>query len=470
MKKLRKKDRIFENIEITGVADKGKAVGRHNGEVVFVEGCVPGDIVDVRTGRKRKGVWNGRVERYVEKSKDRVTPVCEHFGVCGGCKWQHLDYKAQLHHKQVTVENALNRIGKVEVKEMFPILGALETEFYRNKMEFSFSNKRWLTEEEVEKETTYDNRNALGFHRPRAFDKVVDINKCHLQPDPSNEIRNAVRAFALKHDYTFFDIRQQKGLLRQLFIRTASTGEVMIIISFFYEDKEKRTALLDMLKDTFPQITSLQYVINAKKNDTITDQDIKVYNGRGFIYEKLRHVRFKVGPKSFFQTNTKQAERLYDVVVDFAELQGTENVYDLYTGLGSIALYVAKDAKHVVGIEEVAAAIEDAKENAKLNEIENTTFYAGDVKDILTKEFAVKHGKPDLVITDPPRAGMHADVVQMFLDLESPRIVYVSCNPSTQARDLNLLSEKYEVLKSKAVDMFPHTHHIENVVLLKLKK
>ena len=470
MGRRRRKQKLLEGIEITGIADKGKAVGRYDGKVVFVEGAVPGDLVDVRVIRKKKGHEIGVVEQFIRYSSDRKTAVCKHFGVCGGCKWQHLSYEAQLRHKQATVENALQRIGKLEISEIYPILGAIETEYYRNKLEFSFSNKRWITQEEIDTDAEIKQRNALGFHRPGAFDKIVDVEHCHLQADPSNAIRNTIRDFALENDYTFFDIKEQKGFLRTMIVRTSSLKELMLIVSFYQEDETKRKELLEMLLEKFPEITSLHYVINQKGNDTILDQDIVCYHGTGYIHEELGHVRFKIGPKSFFQTNTKQALNLYNTVLEMADLQGHENVYDLYTGIGSIACFVAHKCSRITGIEEVAAAIDDAKENAALNNLKNTSFYAGDVKDILNPEFIEKHGKPDLLITDPPRAGMHKNVVQTLLDLNPDRIVYVSCNPATQARDLNLLSEKYEVVSTKAVDMFPHTHHIENVALLKTKQ
>lgn len=470
MGRRKRKQKIIEGLEITGIADKGKAIGRHEGKVVFVDGAVPGDLVDVRVIRKKKGHEMAVVEQFHRYSEDRVEAVCSHFGICGGCKWQHLAYEVQLKHKAQIVEDALKRIGKLEIGETRPILAAPETEYYRNKLEFSFSNKRWITQEEVDAGTEIEQRNALGFHRPGAFDKIVDIEHCYLQADPSNQIRNAIRTFALEHDYPFFAIKAQEGLLRNMIVRTSSLGEIMLIISLYYEDEQKRIALLEMLETRFPEITSLHYVINQKGNDTILDQDIICYKGPGFIYEALGHTRFKVGPKSFFQTNTKQALNLYETVVALADLKGHENVYDLYTGIGSIACFVADKCAQITGIEEVEAAIEDARENAALNKLENTSFYAGDVKDILNPSFIENHGKPDLVITDPPRAGMHKDVVQTLLSLNPDRIVYVSCNPATQARDLNLMSEQYEVLISQAVDMFPHTHHIENVVLLVAKQ
>lgn len=451
------------------MADKGKAVGRYEDQVIFVDGAVPGDVVDVLVLKRKKGFLNGRTINFHTYSPDRIDPLCEHFGVCGGCKWQHLAYETQLSHKQQTVKDALERIGKIDTADMKPIMGCESTEFYRNKLEFSFSASRWITEEEAESGEPIDDRRALGFHRPRAFDKIVDVNTCHLQPDPSNAIRNAVREYSKKNDLEFFNIREQTGFLRQLFIRVSSLGEVMVILSVFHEDVEKREGLLQFLADQFPQITSLMYVINFKKNDTIFDLEIENFAGNDHIIDRLGHVQFKIGPKSFFQTNTKQAERLYEVVREMANLQGHENVYDLYTGIGSIACYVADQCASITGIEEIEAAIQDAHKNAALNEIENARFYAGDVKDILTDGFIEEHGKPDLVITDPPRAGMHKDVVQTLIQLAAPRLVYVSCNPATQARDLALLGELYAVDAIQPVDMFPHTHHIENVVALSLK-
>lgn len=470
MGRRRKKLLILPKVELTGIADKGKAVGRHEGKVVFVEGgAAPGDVVDVKVIKKNKSYYVGLPIFYHKKSEDRVEPFCEYFGECGGCKWQHLSYDKQVEYKNNITHEVIERIGKIEVPNFLPILPAEETTYYRNKMEFSFSNKRWLSQEEVDSGAEFPNRNALGFHRPKSFDKIIDIHHCHLQGEPSNAIRNAVREFVLEHDYTFFDIRQQVGLMRGLMIRTSTLGECLVIVIFHEDDPEKRKALMDHLVEKFPNITSLQYVINHKANSFFLDLDIHLYNGRDFIYEVLGHLKFKIGPKSFFQTNTKQALRLYNVIADFAELTGEENVYDLYTGIGSIALFVANRCKHVVGIEEIEGAIDDAKINMSINQIENATFYVGDVKDILTTDFSEQHGKPDFVITDPPRAGMHKKVVETLLALEAPKMVYVSCNPATQARDINLLSEKYEVVKMQPVDMFPHTHHIENVALLQLK-
>jgi len=470
MAKDKKKPLILQAVEMTGIADKGLCVGRHEeGRVVFVENAAPGDIADVRVYKRAKGYFLASPVVFHRYSPDRVAPFCSHFGVCGGCKWQHLSYEAQLRHKAQVVQDAIQRIGKVEVGEWLPILGAGSDTFYRNKLEFTFSNKRWLTVEELEEGLQKD-ADVLGFHRPGAFDKAIDIEKCWLQPDPSNDLRNGIKAIALEQGLSFFDLKNQHGLLRTLMLRITTLGEVMALVSFGESHPKKIKTFLDEVMRQFPQITTLCYCINTKSNDTIYDLDIIAHHGKGYVEELLGEVRFRIGPKSFFQTNTVQATRLYDIVADFAQLQGHENVYDLYTGIGSIALYLAPRCRRVVGIEEIAAAIDDARENAELNGIDNAGFYAGDVRHMLTPEFAEQHGRPDLLITDPPRAGMHPDVVRMLLQLESPRIVYVSCNPSTQARDLLLLSEKYEVVKVRPVDMFPHTHHIESVALLQLKK
>lgn len=465
----RKKPKLIENVEVTGPADKGRSVGRSpDGQVIFMEGVAPGDVVDVLVLRKRKGVWEGVPQAVKSPSPDRVSPFCSHFGVCGGCKWQHISYEAQLRHKTNIVENALRRIGKVEVGEFRPIIGAADIRYYRNKLEFSFSNKRWLTPEELNDPDVSNEAQVLGFHRPKAFDKIIDINHCHLQPEPSNAIRDSLRSIGKDMGLSFFDIRQAEGYLRNVIIRTSTLGGVMVIVSMGEDELVSRKELLDRLSAECPSISSLHYVINKKRNDTLFDQDIILYKGTPYIEERLGDTLYRISPKSFFQTNPQQATRLYDVVLDFAGLTGSENVYDLYTGTGSIACYVAKHCRQVVGIEEVEAAIVDARVNASINGISNTAFHAGDVKDILTDEFANRYGKPDLLITDPPRAGMHPKVVAMLLQLEAPRLVYVSCNPATQARDLALLSEKYKVAKIQPVDMFPHTHHIENVALLEL--
>lgn len=469
MGRRRRKPKIVESVRLTEIADKGKAFGKKDDMAYFVEGAVPGDLVDVLVTKSRTNFKKGRAINIREYSDKRVKPFCPHFEICGGCKWQNLSYEEQIIQKSQVAKNAIERLGRIEIPEFQPILGSEKTQYYRNKMEFSFSNKRWLTEEEVQSGEDFSNRNALGFHRPGAFDKIVQIDHCYLQGGLSNEIRNDVYAFAIENDFTFFDIRNKGGLLRNLMIRNTTLDETMVVVIFYDDDKEKRELLLNHLQEKFPQITALQYIINQKANDTFLDLPIETYYGRDFIYEQLGHLKYKIGAKSFFQTNTEQAFHLYSIVAEFAGLSGNENVYDLYTGTGSIALFLAHKAKHVVGIEEIAPAIDDAIINASNNEVENVTFYVGDVKDILTDEFATKHGKPDVLITDPPRVGMHAKVVEMLLELESPRIVYVSCNPATQARDLQLLSEKYELKKVRPVDMFPHTHHIENVALLELK-
>ncbi|MCC8154925.1 MAG: 23S rRNA (uracil(1939)-C(5))-methyltransferase RlmD, partial [Tannerellaceae bacterium] len=397
----------------------------------------------------------------------RSIPVCEHFGICGGCKWQHLPYEEQLKNKHKQVIDNLTRIGKIEMEEILPILGSEKTVFYRNKLEYTFSNKRWLTEEQVKSGESFDNMDGLGFHIPGMFDKVLDIHKCWLQDDINNRIRLAIKDYCLTHEgYPFFDLRNQEGFMRTLIIRTSSTGELMVIVVFYQEDPEKREALLGYIADNFPEITSLLYVINGKRNDTITDQDVLVYKGKDHMMEEMEGIQFKVGPKSFYQTNSEQAYNLYKITRDFAGLSGNELVYDLYTGTGTIANFISRHARQVVGIEYVPEAIEDAKVNSSINGIENTLFYAGDMKDILNTAFIEEHGRPDVIITDPPRAGMHDDVIKAILFAAPQRIVYVSCNPATQARDLSLLDEQYKVKKVQPVDMFPHTHHVENVVLL----
>lgn len=466
MGKNRRKKPFLERVEISDVASEGKAIAKVDEMAVFVPYAIPGDIVDVQVTKKRRRFMEGRVTKFHKYSEDRVEALCEHFGTCGGCKWQILPYEKQLYYKQKQVEDQLVRIGKIDIPKISPILGSEKTEFYRNKMEFTFSNKRWLTEEEVQSQEEIPQSNSVGFHIPGMFDKIVDVNKCWLQPSPSNEIRNAVRAYALENGLTFFDLKQQVGFLRTMIVRTSSTGETMVILALYYEDVEAREKLLQFIADTFPNLTSLMYVINEKANDTITDQEIVVFKGRDYILEEMEGIQFKIGPKSFYQTNSAQAYELYKITRDFACLTGSENVYDLYTGTGTIANFVAKNAKHVVGVEYVPEAIEDAKLNAKNNSITNTTFFAGDMKDILTEGFVLKHGKPDVIITDPPRAGMHEDVLKVMLQAAPDKIVYVSCNPATQARDLQFLDEKYAVTRVQPVDMFPHTHHVENVVLL----
>jgi len=460
---------LLEKVTITDVAAEGKAVAKVNELVIFVPYVVPGDVVDLQVKRKKNHYAEAVAVKFHEKSPLRTEPFCSHFGVCGGCKWQCLSYEEQLKYKQKQVFDNLTRIGKVELPEFRPILGSEKTRFYRNKLEFTFSNKRWLTEEEVKQDVKYDQMNAVGFHIPGAFDKVLAIDKCWLQDDISNQIRNAVRDYAYAHDFPFFDLRTQEGLLRNIMIRTSSTGELMVVLQCKVTDDEgrrKMEEILQFMADSFPQITSLMYVINNKCNDTIGDLDVEVFKGNDHIFEEMEGLRFKVGPKSFYQTNSEQAYNLYKVAREFAGLTGNELVYDLYTGTGTIANFVARQARKVVGIEYVPEAIEDAKVNSALNSIDNTLFYAGDMKDILTNDFIAEHGRPDVIITDPPRAGMHNDVIDVILAAEPKRIVYVSCNPATQARDLQLLDGKYKVTAVQPVDMFPHTHHVENVVQL----
>lgn len=469
MARKKKELPLLEKVTITDVAAEGKAVAKVNELVIFVPYVVPGDVVDLQVKRKKNHYAEAVAVKFHEKSPLRTEPFCSHFGVCGGCKWQCLSYEEQLKYKQKQVFDNLTRIGKVELPEFRPILGSEKTRFYRNKLEFTFSNKRWLTEEEVKQDVKYDQMNAVGFHIPGAFDKVLAIDKCWLQDDISNQIRNAVRDYAYAHDFPFFDLRTQEGLLRNIMIRTSSTGELMVVLQCKVTDDEgrrKMEEILQFMADSFPQITSLMYVINNKCNDTIGDLDVEVFKGNDHIFEEMEGLRFKVGPKSFYQTNSEQAYNLYKVAREFAGLTGNELVYDLYTGTGTIANFVARQARKVVGIEYVPEAIEDAKVNSALNGIDNTLFYAGDMKDILTYDFIAEHGRPDVIITDPPRAGMHNDVIDVILAAEPKRIVYVSCNPATQARDLQLLDGKYKVTAVQPVDMFPHTHHVENVVQL----
>lgn len=469
MARKKKELPLLEKVTITDVAAEGKAVAKVNELVIFVPYVVPGDVVDLQVKRKKNHYAEAVAVKFHEKSPLRTEPFCSHFGVCGGCKWQCLSYEEQLKYKQKQVFDNLTRIGKVELPEFRPILGSEKTRFYRNKLEFTFSNKRWLTEEEVKQDVKYDQMNAVGFHIPGAFDKVLAIDKCWLQDDISNQIRNAVRDYAYAHNFPFFDLRTQEGLLRNIMIRTSSTGELMVVLQCKVTDDEgrrKMEEILQFMADSFPQITSLMYVINNKCNDTIGDLDVEVFKGNDHIFEDMEGLRFKVGPKSFYQTNSEQAYNLYKVAREFAGLTGNELVYDLYTGTGTIANFVARQARKVVGIEYVPEAIEDAKVNSALNSIDNTLFYAGDMKDILTNDFIAEHGRPDVIITDPPRAGMHNDVIDVILAAEPKRIVYVSCNPATQARDLQLLDGKYKVTAVQPVDMFPHTHHVENVVQL----
>ncbi len=463
---------LLENVTITACAAEGKSLARVDDKVVFVPFVVPGDVVDLQVKKKKHSYMEAVAVRFHEQSPLRTQPVCRHYGVCGGCKWQCLKYEEQLKAKQQQVYDNLVRIGKVEIPEMRPILGSKHVYGYRNKLEFGFSNKRWLTEEEVKADVKYDVMDAVGFHITGAFDKILDIEECHLMDNINNEIRNDIRSYALEHGLEFYDLRQNKGLLRSLMIRTSNTGELMFLVQFRIETAEEQLqadALMQHLVDTFPQITSLLYVDNHKANDTFGDQEIHVVKGKDYIYETMEDLKFKVGPKSFYQTNTEQAYELYKVARSFAGLTGQELVYDLYTGTGTIANFVAHQARKVIGIEYVPEAIEDAKVNSEINGLTNTLFYAGDMKDILNKEFIEEHGRPDVIITDPPRAGMHQDVIDTILFAEPKRIVYVSCNPATQARDLQLLDTAYRVVAVQPVDMFPHTQHVENVVLLERK-
>jgi 23S rRNA (uracil1939-C5)-methyltransferase len=469
MAKNKKPLPILENITITDIAAEGKAIAKVNDMVVFIPFVVPGDIVDLQVTRKKSHFMEARAIRFHRYSENRIEAVCEHFGICGGCKWQILPYTEQIRYKQKQVSDNLTRIGKIEIPAILPIIGSVRTEFYRNKLEFTFSNKRWKTYEEVAEGKEFDTMNAVGFHIPGQFDKVLDIEKCWLQTDISNKIRNEVRRYALEHELTFFNLRSQEGFLRTMVVRTTSTGELMIIMVFFYEDTDIQNAILQHIADTFPEITSLLYIINSKANDTITDQEVLVFKGNECIYEEMEGLKFKIGPKSFYQTNSDQAYVLYKVVRDFAQLTGNELVYDLYTGTGTIANFIAHKAKKVIGIEYVPEAIEDAVINSKLNNIDNTLFFSGDMKDILNTSFIEEHGMPDVIITDPPRAGMHEDVINAILFAHPKIVVYVSCNPATQARDLNLLDKIYQVSAVQPVDMFPHTHHVENVVLLERK-
>jgi 23S rRNA (uracil-5-)-methyltransferase rumA len=463
---------LLQSISIEGIAGEGKALTHVNGQVLFVPFAAPGDVCDIQVTKKKSSFMEGRITEIITPSPQRVTPFCSHFTICGGCKWQHLPYSLQLETKDQVVRDALCRIGKIDVETYLPILGSERRERYRNKLEFTFSHRRWLQPEELsvlgEKEE--QDLSGLGFHLPGMFDKVLDIDQCHLGAKVLDDIRLFIRDYckARPERYPYFDLRKQEGFMRTLMMRTTSTGEIMLVVVFFREDEEARTTLLDAVKEHFPQITSLLYVINAKANDTITDQEIHCYSGRDYIEEQMEGLTFRIGPKSFYQTNSEQAYELYKVAREFAELTGKEHVYDLYTGTGTIANFVARHATSVIGIEYVPEAIADAKINSEVNGIDNTLFYAGDMKDILTEDFILQHGRPEVIITDPPRAGMHEDVIATILRAAPQRIVYVSCNPATQARDLQLLtaSGDYRVTKSRAVDMFPHTHHIENVVQL----
>ncbi len=469
MSRKRRELPVLENVMISDVAAEGKSLARVDEMVVFIPFGAPGDVVDVKLDKKKKSYAEGHIVEMKKPSDIRTEPFCEHFGVCGGCKWQHIPYEYQLKYKRQQVIDALERIAKIELPEVNDILGSENVTHYRNKLEFTFSNKCWLTYEQMRPGEQFEDRNALGFHIPGAFDKVLDIKKCWLQADISNEIRLFLREYALSKGYTFYDLRAQVGLMRTIMLRTTSTGEIMLIVVFGENSPEAIVDVMTALKDKFPQITSLQYVVNLKVNDTIADQEIVPFYGREFVEEEMEGLKFRVGPKSFYQTNSRQAYELYKVARRMAKLTGEEFVYDLYTGTGTIANFVSKDSRKVIGIEYVPEAIEDAKLNSEVNGITNTEFYAGDMKDILTDEFVMLNGRPDVMIVDPPRAGMHEDVVNVILNAEPKRIVYVSCNPSTQARDLALLDAKYKVVEVQPVDMFPHTHHVENVVGLELK-
>lgn len=467
----RKKNKypIIEALEIIDIAAEGKAIGKYNDMIVFVPQTLPGDVVDVQISNKRRRFMEGYVVNYIKHSPIKIDSFCEHFGSCGGCKWQNLPYQEQLNFKEKQVKDQLSRIGKVDVSQTLPIIGSAQTDHYRNKLEFTFSNKRWRTRQEIESGVEGGADRALGFHISGMFDKILDITKCHLQASPSNEIRNALKEFTSEREFEYYDARSHQGFMRNVVIRTSSIGEVMVIVLFNYEDKENREAVLDMLKEKFPQITSLVYIINTKFNDSYSDLDTVCYHGTNYIFEEMEGLRFKIGPKSFYQTNSQQAYELYKVTRDFATLTGEEIVYDLYTGTGTIANFIAHSAKLVVGVEYIPEAIEDAKENSQINGITNTKFYAGDMKDVLNDAFIAENGIPDVIILDPPRAGIHDDVAQTILRTAPKRIVYVSCNPATQARDLSILDINYKVIKIQPVDMFPHTHHVENVVLLERK-
>lgn len=464
-----KEQQILTALTVTDIAEEGKGIARANEMVVFIEKAIPGDVVDATVYRKKKKFAEAKILNLIEPSKDRVEAFCEHFGVCGGCKWQHMNYDAQLKYKQKSVLDALQRLAGLEVAHAEEILPSAQDKYYRNKLEYTFSNKRWLTAMDGVVNDDME-MNALGFHVPLRFDKILEINHCYLQADPSNDLRNNISAFAKENNISFYDLRAHEGALRNLVIRTSSTGELMVIVIFAYPEDGQVELMMNHVKATFPQITSLLYIINQKKNDTFSDQEVLLYAGREFIYEEMEGLKFRIGPKSFYQTNSVQAYELYKITRDFADLKGHELVYDLYTGTGTIANFVAKKAKKVVGVEYVPTAIEDAKVNSQINGIENTVFYAGDMKDVLNADFIKENGKPDVIITDPPRAGMHPDVVERLMEMEAEKIVYVSCNAATQARDLIRLKEKYDLARIKPVDMFPHTQHVENVVLLTLKK
>ncbi|WP_198342340.1 23S rRNA (uracil(1939)-C(5))-methyltransferase RlmD [Pedobacter psychrophilus] len=464
-----REQKILSALSVFDIAEEGKGVARADDLVVFIEKAIPGDVVDAAVYKKKKSFAQAKIAQLITPSPDRVDAFCEHFGVCGGCKWQHMNYPTQLKYKQKSVLDALQRLAGLETSHAEEILPSAQDRYYRNKLEYTFSNKRWLTDLDGEI-TDEKEMNALGFHVPLRFDKILEINHCYLQADPSNDLRNKISAFAKEKDISFYDLRAHEGALRNLVIRTSSTGELMVIVIFAYPEEGQVNLMMEFVKNQFPQITSLLYIINQKKNDTFFDQEVLLFSGREFIYEEMEGLKFRIGPKSFYQTNSLQAYELYKITRDFADLTGNELVYDLYTGTGTIANFVAKKARKVIGVEYVPDAIEDAKINSQINGIDNTVFYAGDMKDILNNDFINQNGKPDVVITDPPRAGMHPDVVERLMELKAEKIVYVSCNAATQARDLIRLKEKYDLVRIKPVDMFPHTQHVENVVLLKIKK
>ncbi|MDD6132749.1 MAG: 23S rRNA (uracil(1939)-C(5))-methyltransferase RlmD [Bacteroidales bacterium] len=460
---------IIENVEIVDVAAEGKSIAKIDDMVVFIPYGAPGDIVDIKLDKKKKSFAEAHIERMVRPSEIRIEPFCEHFGVCGGCKWQHLPYDFQLKFKRQQVVDALQRIAKVEIPEIPTTIGSDNTTCYRNKLEYTFSNKSWLTFEQMKSGEEFPDRNAVGFHIPGAFDKVLNINKCWLQDNISNEIRLFIRDYALSKGYTFYDLKNQQGLMRTIMVRIASTCEIMLIVVFGEDNPEAVNDVMEAIKEKFPQITSLLYVINLKVNDTIGDQEVITYSGKPYIEEEMEGLKFRIGPKSFYQTNSHQAYKLYSKTREFAHLTGNELVYDLYTGTGTIANFVARQCRKVVGVEYVPEAIDDARLNSQVNGIDNTLFYAGDMKDILTDSFVAEHGVPDVMIIDPPRAGMHEDVVKVILNAAPKRIVYVSCNPATQARDVALLDCKYKITDIQPVDMFPHTHHVENIIAMDLR-
>jgi len=473
----RKKDALMENLEVIAYAAGGKSLAKKDGKVIFIEGAVPGDVVDVRLTKNKKDWAEGAVKKFHQYSSDRVAPFCKHFGVCGGCKWQMLPYEKQAFYKQSEVEQHLRRIGKLEIPALQPIAAANETKYYRNKLEFTFSSKKYFTHEEMAALQLPEGERiglpsipALGFHVPGAFDKVIDIDECFLQQEPSNMIRNQLRNFVLEKGFSFYDIRNHVGLMRNLMIRQCTTGDLMVNVVFGEQDQAAIVEVMNFMKLSFPEITSLYYTVNTKFNDSIFDQSPVLFSGNPHAIEQLKQWKFKIGPKSFFQTNTRQAEQLYQITKDFAELSGDEVVYDLYCGTGSIGIFVSDQAKKIIGVELIEEAIDDARENASLNDISNALFFAGDVADVCKHDFFEQHGRPDVIITDPPRAGMHEKLIHQILYMEAPTVVYVSCNPATQARDVQLLGEKYDVTAVRPVDMFPHTHHIENVVQLKLKR